>query len=203
MARRQKVDRVLSNQMDDVERRMFLLKIAYEKHFSGLDAIEPLREKDDLRRYMREISRKPMHSTRDRHRWQSLKARMTSLDQYWKRNLVMIERGTHPKMKFRADHKDAQRGASKAMSMEDRLAARREAREKVAREDNEMRQVYSQFVAARKKCGQSADLSYRAVREVLRGQSRNIRSRFRCEEVKFKVTVERGKAKLKAVPVKQ
>jgi hypothetical protein len=38
---------------------------------------------------------------------------------------------------------------------------------------------------------------------VLRGQSRNIRSRFRCEDVKFKVTVERGKAKLKAVPVKQ
>jgi len=202
MAKRQRIDRVLANQMDEVERRMFLLKINYEKHFSGLEAIEPLRERDDLRRFMMELSRKRMPTTRERHRWQALKARMTSLTQYWKRNLLMIERGTHPKMKFRANIKDGARGGAE-MSMEERLAARKEARESAAREETELRQVYDKFVAARKKCGQSADLSFRAVREVLVGQSRTIRSRHRCEEVKFKVTVEKGKAKVKAVPVKQ
>jgi hypothetical protein len=201
MARRERIDRVLANQMDEVERRMFFLKITYGKYFSGLEAVEPLREKDDLRRFMMELSRKGMPTTRERHRWQSLKARMTSLEQYWKRNLLMIERGTHPKMQFRAMQKESERNG-KPVTIDERLASRREARESAAREDHELRRVYDTFVAARKKCGQSADLSYSAVREVLRGQSRNIRSQYRCEEVRFKVTVEKGKAKVKAVPVK-
>ena len=87
--------------------------------------------------------------------------------------------------------------------MEERIAARREARDNAARQEDEIRQVYNKFVEARKKCGQSTDLSFRAVREVLIGQTRTIRSRYRCEEVKFKVTVEKGKAKVKAVPVKR
>ncbi len=201
MAKRQRIDRVLASQMEEVERRMFLLKINYEKYFSGQESIEPLREKDDLRRFMMEISRKRLPTTRERHRWQSLKARMTSLEQYWKRNLLMIERGTHPKMRFRADNKDAARSGKKP-TIEESLAARRAAREKTAEEDKALRNVYKKFVDARKKCGQSTDLSFSAVRDVLRGQSRNIRSRYRCEEVKFKVSVEKGKAKVKAVPVK-
>jgi hypothetical protein len=202
MAKREKIDRVLMNQMEDIERRMFVLKINYEKYFSGIEAVEPLREKDDLKRNMREISRRRIVTTRERHRWNGLKARMTSLEQYWRRNLVMIERGTHPKMQFRANRRAERGGAPVDTGTEARLASRREAREQAIQEEANLRKVFDRFVDARKKCGQDSDLSYRAVRQVLRGQARTIRSRYRCEDVTFKVSVEKGKAKVKAVPIK-
>lgn len=202
MAKRQKIDRLLASQMEEIERRIYLLKINYEKYFSGVDSVEPLRDKDDLKRQMMEISRRRIVTTRERHKWNSLKSRMTSLEQYWKRNLLMIERGTHPKMQFRANRRAAQKGGTVNTGIESRLEAQRQAREQSIQDEVELRRVYDRFVSARKKCGQDADLNYRAVRQVLRGQARTIRSRYRCEDVKFKVTVEKGQAKVKAVPVK-
>ncbi len=203
MAKREKIDRVLAQQMEDVERRMYLLKINYEKYFAGIEAVEPLREKDDLKRHMMEISRRRIVTTRERHKWQSLKARMTSLEQYWKRNLLMIERGTHPKMQFRANRRATNSGAPVQNNAEARLQVQKAAREKAIQEEADLRKVFDRFVDARKKCGQDTDLSYRAVRQVLRGQARTIRSRYRCEDVQFKVSVEKGQAKVKAVPIKE
>jgi len=200
VARRERIDRVVANQIADVERRMFHLKISYEKYFSGLEPIEPLKERDDLRRVIREINRTPMTTTRQRYKWQAMRARMSSLEQYWQRNLLMIERGTHPKMKFRADARARANGGGAAPTVNERLAAQREGREQAQREESTLRKVYDDYVSARKKCGQDAEVGYRAVREVLRGQARTIKSRYRCEDVEFKVSVEKGKAKVKAVP---
>ena len=55
---------------------------------------------------------------------------------------------------------------------------------------------------ARDKCGQASEMSYESVREVLSRQVRTIKSRYRCNSVKFKVTVEDGKAKVTAVPMR-
>ena len=55
MARRDKLDIALNNRLDEFEKRVFLLKMEYEKHFSGIEQVEPLRERDELRRMMREF----------------------------------------------------------------------------------------------------------------------------------------------------
>ena len=110
MARREKVDRVLMQRMATVEQRMNVLKLVYEQYFSGNEPIEPLKERESLKREMREIDRTQMNSTREKYRWRSVRARMSSLENYWQRNLVMIERGTHPKMKFRAENRARARG---------------------------------------------------------------------------------------------
>ena len=85
---------------------MFLLKIQYEKYFSGLERIEPLKEREDLRRFVRELMQEPITNTMQKHKFRTLKARYNSMELYWQRNITMIERGTHPKMKFRANMKD-------------------------------------------------------------------------------------------------
>ena len=94
--------------MDEIERKMFFIKMQYEKYFSGIERIEPLKEREDLKRTIRDVSQEPMNNTQQRYRFTQLKARMSSLEMYWQRNLVMIERGTHPKMKFRANLKQQQ-----------------------------------------------------------------------------------------------
>jgi hypothetical protein len=198
VAKVEKSDRGLEIRMDEFEQRLFVLKIEYEKYFSGLERIEPAKERDDLRRLMREIEQLPVKATRQLHRVRSLKARFSSMELYWTRNLVQIERGTHPKQKFKAKVHEAERGiASESPSL-----PRPKPLTEAEREDQALRQVFERYLEVRKECGQTADLGFDSVRDVLQKQVRTIKSRYGCAAVKFKVAIEDGKAKVKAIPVK-
>ncbi len=200
MARKEKVDRIVGNDMDEVEQKMFLLKIEYEKYFSGIERIEPLREREEIRRIMRELSLEPMTAATQRFRYQSLKARFQSLELYWTRNLIQIERGTHPKMKFRADaNAKLATVQPEALSVEQQEVLRQRA-EKSEREERAYKLVFDKYMEARAKCGQSTELSFEAVREALHKQVRLIKSTYQTENVKFRIMIEEGKAKVKAVP---
>lgn len=199
MARREKIDRSLQVRLEEFERRLFVLKIDYEKYFSGLERIEPLRERDDLRRLLRELTRLPITATRQKHRLRSLRARFSSMELYWTRNLVQIERGTHRKMKFRANLSARRREAAAQMP---EAAPKVKKPSPEERENAAYKQVFDKYVNARRKCGQSDDLAFESIRDVLKKQVRTIKSRYRCKSVKFRVTVENGKAKVKAVPLR-
>lgn len=176
---------------------MFVLKIDYEKYFSGLDPIEPLKERESLRRTLRELMREPITNTRQQHRLRTLRARWGSMEYYWQRNLYMIERGTHPKMTFRANVRERQRRDAELKAEERRARHRRSPEE---REEAAYKQVYDRYLEARGRCGQSTDLEYASIRDALKKQIRTIKSRYNCNTVKFRVTIENGKAKVKALP---
>jgi hypothetical protein len=199
MARVEKADRGVAARLDELEQRIFLLKIEYEKYFSGIERIEPVRDREEVRRMLRDLMEEQLKSSAQRFRFQSLKSRFQSFELYWTRNLVMIERGIHPKMKFRADIKDKKVAAEPALSAEQQEVLRQR-QEQMEREERAYRVVYDKYMEARTKCGQSADLSFDAVRDALKKQVRTIKSTYQCESVKFRVVVEDGKAKLKAVP---
>lgn len=194
MARRERIDRQFAMRLDEFEQRCFVLKIEYEKYFSGLSQVEPMRERDDLRRFVRELKREHTTNTQQKHRVNTLRARFSSLEMYWQRNLVMVERGTHPKMKFRADVKERERTAAPTAAPRPRVLTAAE------KEDRAYKAVFDKYLEARSKCGQNSDLAFESVRDVLRKQVRTIKSRYHCNSVKFRVTVEDGKAKVKAVP---
>lgn len=201
MARIEKADRGLSGQLDEIEQKIFVLKIDYEKYFSGLERVEPLRDRDALRRQMRDLTDHPMNNSLQRFRYQTLKSRFQSLELYWQRNLVMVERGTHPKMRFRADAKKARVAEPEPLPLAaeqiEVLRTRQEAQE---REERAYKVVYDRYIDARGKCGQGTDISFDAVRDALRKQVRQIKSTYKCDSVKFRIVVEDGKAKVKALP---
>jgi len=202
MARIEKADRSLSVQLDEVEQKMFVLKIDYEKYFSGLERIEPLRAREEVRRLMRDFQDEPITNSVQRFRYQTLKARFQSQELYWQRNLVLMERGTHPKMRFRADAK-AKATASELIPdlPAEQIEVLRQRHEAQEREERAYKLVYDRYLEARAKCGQGTDnISFDAVREALRKQVRQIKSTYQCEGVKFRVVVEDGKAKVKALP---
>ena len=202
MARREKVDRVLLTKMANIEQRMNLLKLAYEKYFAGTDPIEPIKDRESLKRDMRDIDRTQMNSTREKYRWRSVRARMSSLENYWQRNLVMIERGTHPKMKFRADAKERASGQQPQNSATARLEAQRQARAREEAKEGQMRDLFNEYMKARKQCGQDSNMNYRQVRAALNNQARSIQTKESCKDVKFKVKVKGGKASITAIPVR-
>lgn len=199
MARREKVDRVLANRLEELEQLMFRLKIQYEKYFSGLERIEPVREREDARRLVRELAHVPITSSVQRFKMRTLRARWNTLDLYFTRNLVQIERGTHPKFKFRADLKDGRR-KGQSSGLDEARARLAERRAQSEREETAYRAVFDRYVEARQACGQSSDMEFESVRKALHTQVRTIKSRYKCDSVKFRVTVEDGKARLKAVP---
>lgn len=194
MAKVEKLDRTYEGRLDEFEKRLFVLKIDYDKYFNGLERIEPVKERDDLRRLLKEIEQIPVKATRQLHRMRSMKARFSSMELFWTRNLLQIERGTHPKQQFRAKVHEAARGAAPPEVKKERRPTAQE------REEGRYREIFDEYVATRQRCGQSGELNYDAIRDVLAKQVRTIKSRYDCADVHFRVTVEDGKAKVKAVP---
>jgi len=204
MARVEKQDRTLGNRLDEVEQAMFVLKINYEKYFTGLERIEPVRDREAIRKQIRDLFDEPMQQASQRFRFQTLRARFQSMELYLQRNLTMMERGTHPKLRFRADVKEKQRAAAEAQPEPSMTAEQeevlRQRQEQMQREERAYKMVYDKYLEARAKCGQSTDLSFDAVRDALKKQVRTIKSTYNVESVKFRIVVEDGKAKVKAVP---
>ena len=190
MAQKQRVDRKLGADLDGLERQIQLLKISYEKYFSGVDKFEPSKEREDLRRTIRETDRARFIALVQRHRYQTLRSRFISLDTYIQRNLFQIERGTHPRFKFRADL-SAKHGQPPPVSdYEKRRIA----------EERTYKDVYDRYLEARRIAGQHTEADFDRVRSAIKRQVKTIQSRFKCSSVKFKVQVEDGVARIKAVP---
>lgn len=203
MAKKQKVDYSLNNRLEELERLIFVLKIQYEKYFSGIERIEPLKDREQLKRVIRDLMITPITNTAQKHKFRMLKARFSSLDLYIQRNLYQIEKGTHPKMKFRASMSE-KRQREMEIRREQRQEKQRIKREFSEKQKEELayRAVYDRLIDARRQTGQSTDISFDTIRDTLKKQSRQIKGKFGVEKVKFRVAVEDGKAKMKAVPVR-
>lgn len=199
MAKRDKKDHGLNSRLDEIERSIFRIKVAYEKYFNGIERFEPLKELEDLKRTIRDIMVTPIRNTQQRYRFTQLKARLSSLEMYWRRNVSQMERGVHPKQVFRANLKESQTQEAQ------RLQQERRERQKMERQMQErrFRSVYDQLVDARRQTGQSTNISFDSVRDSLKKQTRMIKSKFKCDDVQFRVEIQDGKPKMKAVPVKR
>lgn len=197
MARKVRVDRGYEGRLDEFEQAIFLLKINYDKYFNGLEKIEPAADRERARRQLMELEQDCPNNTGQRHRLLALKARFSSHELFWQRNLVQIERGTHPKFKFRASLKE--RAAPAPVPARD--AAAEAAEERAKREDRAYQAVFDKYIEARRQCGQGTELSFDAVKQALRAQVESIKAKTGCKSVKFRIAVEEGKAKVKAVPV--
>lgn len=199
MAKREKKDMGLNATLDQIERKIFQLKIQYEKYFSGIESLEPVREFDALQKQFRDLMTRRITNTQQRYRLTQLKARFSSLNMYWKRNLILIERGTHPKQKFRASLKERQQREAELMRQ---LQKEKQAQRRRQTEGTGYRSVYDQLIEARRKTGQATNISFDSIQSTLQKQEKAIKAQYGCDSVRFKVSIQDGKAKMKAVPVR-
>lgn len=70
MAVVEKVNRELAQRLDEIEKRIFQLKLNYEKYFGGRERLEPMKERDDLKRLIRDTGTVPMTASVQRFRFQ-------------------------------------------------------------------------------------------------------------------------------------
>jgi hypothetical protein len=193
LARGERVDRQLKMRMDELEKSLHMLRVVYNKYFSGIESVEPVREKDAVRRTLIEMSRLQLNTSREKFRFRQLKAKSVTIDSWISRSTLQIERGTHPKMKFRTQLAERRRAEGGTVARETTRGHR---------EDAALTQVVDAYMIARKRTGMSMDIDPSVIQERLRKQAREVKSRYRCKSVKFKVSIVGGKVKLTATPKK-
>jgi hypothetical protein len=127
----------------------------------------------------------PIPRTSLRFRFNTLQARFFSFRRQWEATLRKIEEGTYERHLFKAKLHEGERRASAPRPG------------KPAAGD-----LFQDYVEARRNCGQdTGGFDRRKLDEVLEAQRHKIREQHGCRDVRFRVVVEEGRAKLKATPV--
>jgi hypothetical protein len=186
--------------IDQFEASIEKLKFAYEQYFMGFERVPPEKLRADCEKQARKfIGFNPPNSGL-RFRAQNLVQRMTTMRTLWDRQLREIEAGTFKRHVFKANLRTQappKPGRSTDDVIEDAEFYEEEAPAK------KWGSVFDQYLSARGQSGEGVKgVTYEKLHEVLEKQSAQLREKYKAKDVEFKVVVEDGKAKLKAVPKK-
>jgi hypothetical protein len=133
----------------------------------------------------------PIRNTGHRFKFNNLRARYFAFRRHWDYTQRKIEDGTYDRHRFQAELHERERGIA-GSEREERAAP-------AAGERGDLDQLYSAWIEARKATGQpTAGLTREKLAAQLEQQTATIRQRFGAADVRFRVVVEDGRAKLKA-----
>ncbi len=167
--------------LDRMEADLVDLKYQYDVFFQGKRRGEPMKERKDLESRIVTLSRRAITNNSDQLRFSNLQGKYWAFAHLWTRILRDLEEGR------------ARRDAAGAIT---RLGKAPEP--PVDREHIE--QVAEQLLAARRACGVGGDpAEIAALRDTLYARAREISASAGGKKVEFRVSVEEGKPKVKAV----
>ncbi len=167
-----------------LSRKLMSLKLAYDQYFIGSRPREPIMLADEVKKLVVVYSNQTIQNTALRFKFNSIVARYQAFKRQWTDTLRKIEAGTYERHQFKAKLHQRQAGAPP---------------EPPRRPPQDRKAIFEAFMEARRACGQSvADLTAAKLDRLLDQQERELRKRFGDSQVRFKVVVENGRAKLTA-----
>ena len=169
------------------------LKIEYEQYFLGVRKRIPQMLRGEVNKIISYYANVPIKNTGNRFKFNNLRARFFTFKRHWDQTCRKMEDGTYERDLFKAKLRERERNAGT------------ERREEIAAKDTgpSKEQVYAAYLEARKSTGQGVKgLTPEKLESLLAKQESAIRERYGVDQVRFKVVVEEGKAKLKATPVR-
>jgi hypothetical protein len=219
----------VQKELDELDHRLSALKILYDKYFLGMEKLEPQRERADVNKTIIDLGSRFIRNTGAKFRRDTLKNKFLTYQRFWDRILKQIEDGTYKGHKVKAElHEreraeraarrrggDSQTGADPTLEAENgdaaapapmaaaapRPAAAPGAPPAAAAAKDPITRIYDQFVAAKKKANESTDgLTADKMATIIKQQTVALKQKYNCKSVEFRVVVEDGKAKLKAIP---
>lgn len=167
------------------------LRNEYEQYFLGGRKREPYLLRQEVTKMVAYYANVPIQNTGYRFRFNNLRARFFALRRQWDLTLRKIEEGRYERHLFKAKLHERERHLDEA------------APAGAAQRNETAQDLFERYVSAREACGQAAQgLTREKLQALLDEQAAAIRSRFGCAEVRFRVVVEDGKAKVRATPVR-
>jgi hypothetical protein len=178
-----------------LETKMKQLKLDYEQYFLGTRPREPAQGRSEVQKLFTIYQNTAIQNTALRFRFNSLCARFFALRRQWDLVLRQIEEGTYSRHVFKANLHDRSRSGKGAPPAAAPPPPSAEA-------TPSFKEVYEDYLAACRNTGEDTrSLTRERMDKVLTGQANAIRKQYGCEDVRFRVVVEGGKARLKATPV--
>ncbi len=179
----------LEADLESFEIKLKQLKREYEAYFVGTRPRPPQMLRDEVQRTVSFWSGTPIVNTALRFKFNTLCARFFAQRGQWEKNMRQIEDGTYQPHLFKAKLRV---GTAKTAPPKATKAPRKKS-------DDEL---FSAYQEARSACGDSKTVTRENFQAALRKQARSLREKHGCDEIRFRVVVEKGKARLKATPVR-
>lgn len=95
----------IKQDIDELERKIDKLKHEYDKFFLGIINVEPIQLKNEVTRLIRKYATKNINNVMLNFRYKNLTSRFLIYQEYWNRNLRLIEEGKNPKELLRYQSK--------------------------------------------------------------------------------------------------
>ena len=176
------------------------LKSVFDFYFLGIEKKPPLDEWERLKKEARALLTRKSNNTGYKFRRQSVSQKFGSQSQYYERILKQIEDGTYARHKFLAKLHESERAAHASPAKPGAPPAAAGPPKAAASDGGGLDSVYGAYIAARQKTGEATNIPKDKLAQVIAQQTAAIKEKYKCKDVEFKVAIEGGKTKLKAVP---
>jgi hypothetical protein len=171
----------LKETLDQIEAEIADVKRQYDLFFQGIRRSEPSDKRKEVEETIRRMGQRKIVNTNDQFRFNNLQTRFYSFTNLWVRMVRDLEEGRL----IRDPSGALVRGRSPASDPVEPV---------------HLDQVIGELMEARRSCGLPAgeeDLS--ATREALLARAREIAGKSGANKVEFRISVEEGKPKIKAL----
>jgi hypothetical protein len=195
--------------LDQLEQGIRQLQIEWEKFFAGIDKKPPTDLKTRIEGLVRRYAYAEIRNNGDRFRYQSLASRYNTFAELWAKRLRAIEEGRPAGLHgTRVPHAPpappppppntaAAAAAARAAAGAGEYRVRHPDKDAAA-----VRDLYQQFVEARKSTGESGAVKFESFQKLIAQQASRILTEKGAKAVDFRLETKDGKVSLKAKPVK-
>jgi hypothetical protein len=172
------------------------LKLEYEQYFMGARKREPQVLRGEVQKIVNYYANVPIRNTGHRFKFNNLRSRFFAFRRHWEGTLRKIEDGRYEKHRFQAELHDRERRNANG--------GKRAAADAGSPGKQDVDQLFEAWVGAREATGQkTTGLTREKLQAQLEQQRSSLRERLGVADVRFRVVVEEGRAKLKASPVRK
>lgn len=175
---------ITPREIEALENELEELRVAYEKYFLGVERKIPDKKHEEVARKIRTMAETFTPNTALRFRLQNLKAKLISYEYYWKRVLREIEEGTYHRHLYRM----------RRLGIEPPPAAKKEP----SPSPDPLEGVIEAYARALKELGKTPPPPEK-LRTLLKQQEEELKRRHQGKRIEFKVEVEGGAPRIKAV----
>lgn len=185
----------LADDITALEKRLLQLKTDYEQYFLGYQKIAPEKLRMEVDKLVRLLTGQTITNTGLKFRLNTATLKFGSYKTYWDRTIREIEEGRYIRDKFKMKLHEAERQPAPPVHPTASPATASPS------EEDSIKRVYEEYVKARQNTKEPIP-KFEAVADLIKKQIPIIKEKYNASAVDFKVVIEDGKAKLKAVPKK-
>jgi hypothetical protein len=188
----------LKEELDTLDARIKRLRVEYEQYFLRVLKREPLFLRGQVEKTIAYLSQQYISNTGFKFRFRNLADKYNSYRHYWTRVLKEIEDGSYHR---RAAEEGAGGVATPAGEEASGAAAAGPGDEF---EEMVMRELYREYVLARKKCLEPIDnINYETLRAAISKRRAEAAARYGTDNFDFRVAIKDGRSRILVVPGKK